>query len=58
MAWLGRLTALSKPGGGVKGIIAGDVVRPLMAKTMSPQLSPAVDGAMHQNAMTTNNDCF
>ena len=29
MAWLGRLTALSKPDSGVKGIIAGDVVRPL-----------------------------
>ena len=43
MVRLGRLTALSKPDGGVRGIIAGDVVRRLVARTMSQQLSPAVE---------------
>ena len=32
---VGRLTALSKPDGGVRGIVAGDVIRRLVAKTMS-----------------------
>ena len=42
---MGRLTALSKPDGGVRGIVAGDVVRRLVARTMSQQLSPAVERA-------------
>ena len=56
---LGRLTALSKPDGGVRGIIAGDVVRRLVAKTTSQQLSPAVERATrpHQHAMTTKAGC-
>ena len=41
MVRLGRLTALSKPDGGVRGIIAGVVWR-LVARTMSQQLSLAV----------------
>ena len=31
---LGRLTALRKPTGGVRGIVAGDIVRRLVARTM------------------------
>ena len=42
---LGRLTALTKPDGGVRGIVAGDVVRRLVARTMSQQLGPAVERA-------------
>ena len=59
MVRLGRLTALSKPDGGVRGIIAGDVVRRLVARTMSQQLSPAVERATrpHQYAMTAKAGC-
>lgn len=32
---LGRLTALSKPEGGVRGIVAGDLFRRLVARTIS-----------------------
>ena len=59
MVRLGRLTALSKPEGGVRGIIAGDIVRWLVAKTMDQQLSPAMERATrpHQYAMTTKAGC-
>ena len=58
MVRLGRLTALFKPDGGVRGIIAGDVVRRLVARTMSHQC-PAVERATrpHQYAMTTKPGC-
>ena len=51
---MGRLTVLSKPDGGVRGIVAGDVVRRLVARTMSQQVSPAVERATnpYQYAMT------
>ena len=56
---MGRLTVLSKPDGGVRGIVAGDVVRRLVARTMSQQLSPAVERATSpfQYAMTTRAGC-
>ena len=42
---LGRLTALQKPNGSVRGIVSGDVVRRLVAKTIAQQLTPAVQRA-------------
>ena len=56
---MGRLTALSKLDGGVRGIVAGDVVRRLVARTMSQQLSPADERAtsLYQCAMTTRAGC-
>ena len=42
---LGRLTALSKPGGGVRGIVAGEVIRRVVARTMAQQLGSAVEAA-------------
>ena len=56
---MGRFTALSEPVGGVRGIVAGDVVRRLVARTMSQQLSPAVERATSpfQYAMTTRAGC-
>ena len=56
---MGRLTALSKSDGGVRGIVAGDVVRRLVARTISQQLAPAVERATspHQYAMTTRAGC-
>ena len=52
---LGRITALQKPNGGVRGIIAGDMIRRLVARTMSQQLSKAVERAtsLFQYALTT-----
>ena len=42
---LGRLTALQKPNGGVRGLVSGDVVRRLVARTIAQQLTPAVQRA-------------
>ena len=42
---LGRLRALQKPNGGVRGIVSGDVVRRLVARTIAQQLTPAVQRA-------------
>ena len=56
---LGRLTALQKPNGGVRGIVAGDIVRRLVARTMSQQLMEAVQAATapFQYAMSTKSGC-
>ena len=56
---VGRLTALSKPDGGVRGIVAGDVVRRLVARTMAQQLSKAVERATapFQYALSTRAGC-
>ena len=52
---LGRITALQKPNGGVRGIVAGDMIRRLVARTISQQLSEAVERATSpfQYALTT-----
>ena len=49
---LGRLTALAKPSGGIRGIVCGDIVRRLVART---QQFPAVERATSpfQYALTT-----
>ena len=39
---VGRFTALQKPNGGVRGIVAGDVFRRLVARTMAQQLGPEI----------------
>ena len=56
---MGRLTALSKRDRGVQGIVAGDVIRRLVVRTISQQLAPAVERATspHQYAMTTRAGC-
>ena len=45
---LGRITALEKPDGGVKGIVVGDVFRRVIARTMAQQNSKFAEGATHQ----------
>ena len=40
---LGRMTALHKPDGGVRGIVVGDVLRRLVGRTIAQQLMPAVE---------------
>ena len=42
---LGRMTALTKPNGGVRGIVAGDVIRRLTARTIAQQLGKVVEAA-------------
>ena len=56
---LGRLTALQKPNGGVRGIVSGDIVRKLVARTMSQQLMESLQGAIapYQYAMSTKSGC-
>ena len=56
---LGRLTALRKPDGGVRGIVAGDIVRRFVARTMSQQLMDDVERATapFQYALSTRAGC-
>ena len=42
---MGRMTALRKANGGVRGIVVGDVVRRLVARPMVQQLGPQVESA-------------
>ena len=55
----GRMTAFSKLDGGVRGIVSGDVIRRLVARTMAQQLGPAVKSATapHQYALSTRAGC-
>ena len=56
---LGRMTALSKPDGGVRGIVVGDVIRRLVSRTMAQQMSAAVESATipFQYALSTRAGC-
>ena len=56
---LGRMTALSKADGGVRGIVARDVIRRLVARTMSQQQMESVQSATSpfQYAMATRAGC-
>ena len=40
---IGRMTALQKPQGGIRGIVVGDFVRRVVARTLAQQLGPAVE---------------
>ena len=52
---LGRITALSKPSGGVRGIVSGNIIRRSVARTVAQQLNPDVEKATapFQFALTT-----
>ena len=56
---LGRMTALVKPAGGVRGIVVGDVFRRLVARTVAQQMGPAVEKATapFQYALSTRAGC-
>ena len=56
---LGRMTALEKPNGRVRGIVVGDIVRRLVACTMSQQMMEEVQSATapFQYAMSTTGGC-
>ena len=55
----GRLTALQKESGGVRGIVAGDVIRRLVGRSMARQLAESVKSATApvQFALSTKAGC-
>ena len=59
MVRVGRLTALTKPDGGVRGIVVGDTVRRLVARTIAQQLATTVEKATapYQYALSTRAGC-
>ena len=56
---LGRLTALKKPDGGVRGIVVSDVLRRLVARTIAKQCAEAAEKATapFQYALRTRAGC-
>ena len=48
---LGRMTALQKPDGGVWGVVAGNVFRRLVARTLAQQNSKLGEAATHRSKM-------
>ena len=56
---MGRITALQKPSGGIRGIVVGDMVRRLVSRTIAQQIGSAVEVATapHQYAMSTRAGC-
>ena len=56
---LGRLTALQKPDGGVRGVVVGDIFRKLVARTVAKQISNRVEvaSAPFQYALKTKAGC-
>ena len=57
---MGRITALQKPNGGVRGIVAGDAIRWSVSRTIAQQLGPAVERATgpYQYAMSTKESAW
>ena len=56
---LGRMTALSKPDGRVRGIVVGDIFRRLVARTIAKQVAEKVEAATasFQHTPTTKAGC-
>ena len=52
---VGRMTALRKPDGGVRGIVAEDVIRRWVSRTIAQQIGKAVERATapEQYALST-----
>ena len=55
----GRLIALKKPDGGVRGIVVGDVMRRVVVRTIAQQVADRVEEATspHQYALKTKAGC-
>ena len=56
---MGRMTALQKSSGGIRGIVVGDFIRRLVARTIAQQLNPAIEQATSpfHFALTTKSGC-
>ena len=56
---MGRMTALQKSSGGIRGIVVGDFIRRLVARTLAQQLNPAIEQATSpfQFALTSKSGC-
>ena len=56
---MGKMTALQKPSGCVRGIVVGDFLRRFVARTLAQQLGPAVERATapFQFGLTTKSGC-
>ena len=56
---IGRMTALQKPQGGIRGIVVGDFIRRVVARTLAQQLGPAVEQhtSPFQFALSTRSGC-
>ena len=56
---VGRLTALAKPDGGVRGIVVGDIIRRLVARTIAKQFAKKAEAATapFQYALSTKAGC-
>ena len=56
---LASLTALSKPDGGVRGIVVGDILRRMVARTIAKQIAKQVEAATvpFQYALSTKAGC-
>ena len=56
---LGRLTALRKPDGGVRGIVVGEILRRLIARSIAKQMAKSVEAvtAPFQFALSTKVGC-
>ena len=56
---VGQMTALEKPDGGIRGIVVGDVIRQLVAKTISEQFTKRFEAATmpFQFALSTRAGC-
>ena len=56
---MGRMIVLRKPAGGVRGIVVGDVIRRLVARTVAQQVSSDVEKAIapYQYALSTRAGC-
>ena len=54
-----EITALQKLTGGIRGTVAGDIIRRMVARTTAQQLGPAIERATapFQHALTTRAGC-
>ena len=57
--WLGQMTALSKPDGGVRGTVVRDIISSLVARSIAKQIAKKVEAmtALFQQVLLTKARC-